>query len=84
MSFAGLKIFNHSIPRLRCHSPAVAVGRVDVAAELDEVLDDVEVSGADGVVQRRDALVIRLRRVRHLQAADVIWYFQVIYIIQHF
>ena len=38
---------------------------VDVAPKRDEEPDDVEVSGADGVVKGRDALVVGRRRVGH-------------------
>lgn len=47
--------------------PAVAVGGVGVDAKLDQELDDVGVSGADGVVQRGDALVVGRAGVVHLQ-----------------
>lgn len=48
------------------NAPSVAVLRIDVAAELDEELDDLEVAGADGVVQGGDALVVGRARVGHL------------------
>ena len=38
--------------------PAVGVLCVDVAAEFNEELDDIEMSRADGVVQSRDSLII--------------------------
>lgn len=56
----------------RCRdSPAVAVGGVGVDPELHQKLDDLGVAGADGVVQRRDALVVRRARVVHLQDGRV-------------
>ena len=39
---------------------------IDVAAKEHEEADDVEVAGADGVVQGGDALVVGGRRVLHL------------------
>lgn len=48
-------------------SPAVAVRSVGVDAVLDQKLDDLGVAGADGVVQRRDALVVGHAGVVHLQ-----------------
>merc|ERR1719510_2326884 len=47
-------------------SPAVRVLGVHVAAEGDEELDDVEVTGTDGVVESRDALVVGGAGVGHL------------------
>ncbi len=44
---------------------------IDVAAELDEEPDDVEVPGADGVVQGGDALVVRRRRIGNLEKKNV-------------
>ena len=38
--------------------PTVRVLAVHVAAKLHEELDDVEVAGADGVVEGSDALVV--------------------------
>ena len=46
-------------------SPAVVVGEVDVAAELDEKLHAVEVRRADGVVQGGQSFVIRLAGIVH-------------------
>ena len=47
--------------------PAVRVRCVDVGADVfDEIPDDVEVLGADGVVQRSDAVVVGLGRVGQL------------------
>ena len=46
---------------------------VDVAAEEDEEADDVEVAGADGVVEGGDALVVGGRRVRHLQGLLIVF-----------
>lgn len=50
--------------------PAVRVLRVDVTAEGDEERDDVEVAGADGVVERRDALVVGGGGVSHLRGGN--------------
>ena len=47
-------------------SPTVRVLDVHVAAKLHEELDDVEVAGADGVVEGGDALVIVGAGVGHL------------------
>lgn len=46
--------------------PAIAVGGVSIDAKLDQELDDLGVSGTDGVVQRGDALVIRRAGIVHL------------------
>ena len=43
--------------------PAVRILSVHVAPELDEELHDVKVSGADGVVESGDALVVGGDRV---------------------
>lgn len=56
------------------NSPAVAVGSVGVDTELNQKLDDLGVAGADGIVQRRDALVVRHAGVVHLQDGHVITY----------
>lgn len=48
------------------NSPAITVSGVDIDAKLNQEPDDVGVTGADGVVQRCDALVIGLTGVVHL------------------
>ena len=54
------------------NSPAVAVCSVGVDTVLNQKLDDLGVTGADGVVQRRDALIVGHAGVVHLQDRRVI------------
>lgn len=49
------------------HLPPIAVGGVSIDAKLDQELDDLGVSGANGVVQRGDALVVGCAGIVHLQ-----------------
>lgn len=49
------------------NSPSVAVRSVDVDAEIQQELDDVVVSCADCVVQRRDALIVGSAGVLNLE-----------------
>lgn len=53
------------------NSPSVAVCSVGIDTELNQKLDDLRVAGADGVVQRRDALIVRHAGVVHLQDGRV-------------
>lgn len=48
-------------------SPSIAVGSVDVHAEIQQEFDYVVVSRADGVVQRRDALIVGSAGILHLE-----------------
>lgn len=59
-------------PRPASNSPAVAVRGVCIDAELNQKLDDLGVAGADGVVQRCDALIVRPARVVHLQTVQTV------------
>ena len=51
---------------LKANSPSIAILSIDVAAELDEELDDLEVARADGIVKSGDALVVGRARIGHL------------------
>lgn len=48
-------------------SPAVAVGSINIDTKLNQKLDNLGVAGTNGVVQSRDALVVRHTRVIHLK-----------------
>lgn len=48
------------------HLPAITVSSVGINSKLDQELDNLGVSGTDGVMQRGDALVIRRARIFHL------------------
>lgn len=54
------------------NSPAIAVRGVRIHAELDQKLDDLGVAGADGVMQRCDALIVRPAGVVHLQTVRTV------------
>ena len=61
------------------HSPAITVRSVDVTAVLHQESYDVVVASTDGVVERRDSLVIGGTRVCHLRThiSPLIEYLQV-------
>lgn len=48
------------------HLPAITVSSVGIDSKLDQELDNLSVSGTDGVMQCSDALVIRLTRIFYL------------------
>jgi len=51
---------------LSLHSPAITVRGIDVTAVLHQESHDVVVASTDGIVERRDSLVIGRTRVCHL------------------
>ena len=62
-----LKTNDQSMPKQSCNLPPIAVWRVDISTKLNEELDDVVVTSADGVVQRCDAFVIGVTDIVHLK-----------------
>ena len=45
----------------------MAVGGADIGSDANQEVHDVVVTSADGVVERRDALVVGLAGITHLE-----------------
>ena len=45
----------------------MAVGGTDVGSDPNQEVHDIVVASTDGIVERRDALVVGLARITHLE-----------------